>query len=110
MGFDEEESDEAAERLIGWFKELSDKEYLKFKRIQDPPSRYMDICGFLLLEKLCPPKEIGSDIIGWSEHDIAGLNVSVDRLAKAATRDDVIYLLRCGIRYDSGHDGLTIFT
>lgn len=110
MGFEKEDSDKAAERLIGWFEELSDKEFLEFDRIKNPPSRYRDMSGFLLLESICPPRKSGIDIIGWAGHDIAGLDVSTERLAKVATRDDVIYLLRCGISYDSGHDSLTIFT
>lgn len=87
------------------FAELDD-EYMEFKRIENPLSSRPDLCAFILLDKLCPGN---NDIISASEHDEFYLSIDVEELAKVATKEDILTLNRCGVRYDSGYDCLCMF-
>ena len=84
-----------------------DKDYVEFKKIKNPPSKRPDLCAFLLLDKLVPG---GSDIVTQSGHDEFFLEIDVETLAERATEDDVLYLVRCGVRYSSEFDCLSMFT
>jgi len=81
--------------------EKFEKEYMKFDRIENPPSYHPDLCAFLLLEKLVPSNLQKLDIISAAEHDKIWLSVNGDDFANVATEDDVLYLVRCGVQYDS---------
>ena len=87
--------------------EKHDDEYIKFENIKDPPCKRPDLCAFLLLDKLMPGDQ---DIVSASEHDEIYLGISTEELAKVATSDDILYLTRCGVRYDSGTGSLAMFT
>ena len=80
-------------------------DFLKFERIINPPSRRPDLCAFLLLDKLLPGTR---DIVSCAEHDQIYLGIDIDELARVASKDDIIYLLRCGVLYDD--DSLIMFT
>lgn len=88
------------------FKEAGETEFLEFDRIKDPPSRRPDLCAFLLLDRLAPGD---TDIIAHAEHDSVWLGVDWERLQKEATFDDVVYLSRCGVRFDGDAELLTMF-
>lgn len=77
--------------------DADDDEYLAFDRVKNPLHECMDIAAFLLLHKLVPVRR-GGDIVSWAGHDEIALDIDVDKLAKAATEDDVITLKRCGVR------------
>jgi len=81
-------------------------DFIKFDRIADPPSMRSDICAFLLLDKLVPGT---IDMVTAAEHDEIWLQVDCDVLAKVATEDDILYLVRCGVRYDDDTDSLAMF-
>ena len=87
--------------------EKHDDEYLKFDQIDNPPSKRPDLCAFLLLDKLVPSTE---DIITASEHDEFFLSIDCNKLSEIATENDIIYLIRCGIRYDSNNECLAMFS
>jgi hypothetical protein len=72
-------------------------EFLKFERIPNPPSQRPDLCAFLLLDRLVPGKR---DIVSCAEHDEIWLDVDEEQFKKTATEEDVLYLTRCGIRWD----------
>lgn len=76
-------------------------EYLEGGRID--PSRRLhkrtDLNAFLLLDKLRPGKD---DIVSAASHDEFFLSVSLSNLAGKATREDILDLIRCGVRF---HDG-----
>jgi hypothetical protein len=65
-----------------------------------------DLRAFTLLNKLVPGT---GDIIDAAEHDQIWLSVSLEDLAKVATEEDVIVLVRCGVIIDENHDCLSMF-
>jgi hypothetical protein len=87
--------------------EKHDDEYIKFENIKDPPCKRPDLCAFLLLDRLLPGDQ---DIVSASEHDEIYLKIEPEELAKVATSEDILYLTRCGVRYDSDTDSLAMFT
>jgi hypothetical protein len=88
--------------------EKFDDEFLKFDRV--PPERKLhprpDLCAFLLLDRLVPGT---SDMVAAAEHDEIWLEVSPEALAAVATEDDILTLIRCGLRYDGDVDSLAMF-
>ena len=87
------------------FEKYSD-EYLEFERVENKLSLRPDLCAFLLLDKLLP--EPGKSIIGAVEHDEVYFNVDGDKLEEVASDDDILTLVRCGVRYDEYY-GLSMF-
>jgi hypothetical protein len=95
--------------MIENLEELFDKhddEYLNFKRVQPKLSSRPDIHAFIILDKLLPAK---SDIISAAEHDEIFLDVDPEELAKVATEEQIVELIRCGVRYDSDTGSLAMF-
>lgn len=86
--------------------ESADGEYGKFDRVKPKLSQRPDLHAFLLLDQLCPGK---GDIIACAEHDEFWLDVDVEELAKVITKEQVIDLVRCGVRYDKSVDSLAMF-
>lgn len=84
--------------------EKHENEFLKFELVEEKQSRRADIHAFLLLDKLIAGH---TDMVSAAEHDKIWLGVDVEVLAKVATENDVIELLRCGICLD--RDGLYSF-
>ena len=84
-------------------------EYLRFERIpeSDRPSQRPDLCAFIRLDKLCPGSQ---DIVSQGEHDEIFLDVETYDLAKVATEDDILFLCRCGVMFNSGYECLMMFT
>lgn len=81
-------------------------EFLKFDRVQNKASNRADLHAFILLDKLVPGKH---DIVCSAEHDEIWLDVSPEDLSKVATEEQIIELIRCGVRYDRGTDSLALF-
>jgi hypothetical protein len=92
--------------LYAVFEKFSD-EYNEFDRIENPLHRRPDVCAFLLLDRLCPDE--GRDLVTAAERDIIYLGIDAEKLAEVATEDDVLMLSRCGVRYSSGYDCLSMF-
>ena len=88
--------------------EKHEEEYLKFERI--PKERRLslrpDLNAFLLLDRYTPANQ---DIVGAAEHDEIWLNIDLDDLAGVITEEDIVTLLRCGVRFDGDTDSLAIF-
>jgi hypothetical protein len=83
-------------------------EFLKFERVESKTSNRADLHAFNLLDKLVPGE---CDIICAAEHDEFWLEVAPEDLAKAATTEEqIVELIRCGVRYDSEYDCLAMFT
>lgn len=89
------------------FEQYSD-EFLKFDRIPIKTSQRPDLHAFNLLDKLLPGKS--GDMVCHAEHDEIFLDVDPEELAKAATDDQIMELVRCGVRYDSSTDSVAMFT
>jgi hypothetical protein len=89
------------------FEETHDDEFLKFERI--PTERKLnnrpDLNAFILLDKLVPGN---GDIVVCSEHDEIFLGTDLESLAQTVTEENIIDLIRCGVRFTS--DGLCMFT
>ncbi len=92
-------------KLANLFEDRHD-EFLKFERITNPRHARPDLCAFLLLHDLVPES---CDMVASAAHDEIWLDTDVEKLAAAATEDDVTTLLRCGVRYDSEADSLAMF-
>jgi hypothetical protein len=88
--------------------EKFDDEFLKFKHIpeSDRLSNRPDLHAFLLLDRLCPGSD---DMVSAAEHDEIWLDVDVGALARVATEDNVLALVRCGVRYDDDVESLALF-
>lgn len=99
-----------AEAIEAMFKDedLSLKEYVEDGRIK--PGRRLhrrpDLNAFLLLDRLCPGDD---DMVCAAENDEIYLAVGVDSLAGVATEEDILDLMRCGVRYDAPSDSLAMF-
>jgi len=87
--------------------EKYDSVFCKFDQIQDKLSQRRDLCAFMYLDKLIPDQN--GKIISCAEHDEIYLEVDISELAKVATEEDVLFLLRCGVRYDSELESLCMF-
>lgn len=85
-----------------------DREYLKFELVESPRHPRPDVCAFLMLHDLAPTPN-DQDMVDAAEHDEIWLNVDVARLADAATEAQIVDLIRCGVRLDTGFDRLAMF-
>lgn len=92
--------------LYSIFEKHSD-DYLKFSDIENPPSQRPDLCAMILLDRLIPGKR---DIIVQAEHDEFTLGIDPDVLASVATEEQIVDLIRCGVRYSSSIECLQMFT
>ena len=81
-------------------------EFLKFNRVQNKLSSRADLHAFLLLDRLLPGDE---DIVACAEHDEIWLSFDTSELAKVITEEQVVELIRCGIRYDGANNSLSSF-
>ena len=87
------------------FQKYERDEYLKFdERVEPKRSKRADLHAFLLLDELVPGAR---DIVACAEHDEIYLDVDLRDLAKVATEEQVIELVRCGVRVDE--HGLCMF-
>jgi len=87
--------------------EAARDEYIQFDRIEKPLHPRPDLCAFLRLHELVPGKS--HDMVAAAEHDEIYLDVEPDKLAEVATQEDIVYLTRCGVRYDTSLDSLAMF-
>jgi len=86
--------------------EKHDDLYLESLASDVGPTKRRDLNAFLLLEKLLPGE---GDIVSAAEHDEIFLDVTLEDLAKVVTEEDVMNLIRCGVRIDENREGLAMF-
>lgn len=84
-----------------------DGEYLNFDGVEEKRSHRPDLHAFLFLDDLFPNPE--RDMIAAAEHDEFWLDVDGEKIA-TLTDDQIIELVRCGVRYDKDVDSLAMFT
>lgn len=94
------------DELIELLGDRTTDEFLKFDRVQNKRSQRPDLHAFLLLDELVPGK---SDMVACAEHDEIWLDASAEELATVATGEQVVELVRCGVRYDDGAGSLALF-
>lgn len=87
------------------FEKFND-DYIDFDKVENPLHSRPDLCAFLLLDKLVPGT---GDMISAAEHDEIFLDTDVDELALIATEDDILTLVRCGVRYSEEFNCLCMF-
>ena len=93
------------EDLKAAFEKVED-DYIKFERVENPVCKRPDICAFLHLDKLVPGSR---GMVFAAEHDEIYLDVDAEDFANAATEEDVLFLTRCGVRFNEENDSLAMF-
>lgn len=83
-----------------------DDDFLKFKRIENPKSKRPDLHAFLLLEEIFPGRD--RDLICSAAHDAIWLDINEDEVGKL-TDDQILELVRCGVRLDTDDYSLCMF-
>lgn len=86
--------------------EQIDDEYLKFDRVETKFSNRPDLHAFILLDKLVPGDR---DLISCAEHDEFFFDIDPDTLNGVVTDEQLVELVRCGVRYDASNDSLCMF-
>lgn len=87
--------------------EKHEDEYSRFNNVENKASNRPDLCAFLTLDRLAPGKQ--GDIVTAAEHDEIWLDIDLEDLAANATEDDILLLVRCGVRLDSDVESLAMF-
>lgn len=100
------------EDQIEQFFEKHDEEFLEFDRIPTDQRRHErpDLCAMLLMAERFPIHG-HADIVVSAEHDeiwFAGPPNTFDE-GWPLSEDDIIYLARCGIRWDGENSSLCAF-
>lgn len=83
-----------------------DDEYLEFEKVENKLSSRSDLHAFILLDRLVPGHH---DIVSDATHDEIYLDTDIEELAKVATEEDILTLIRCGVRLFDG-ECLGMFT
>jgi hypothetical protein len=96
------------EKEIHGFFESHNEEFLKFERIPEAERRHerSDLCGMLLLAERFPGTH---DMVAGAEHDEIYLEAHADGDEWPLSEDDVIYLTRCGVRWDDDNNSFCMF-
>lgn len=81
--------DRSPERETGSFADIKPE-----RRLHHRP----DLNAFLLLDKLCQTR-VERDMVSSASHDEIYLDVTPVDLNGLATREDILDLVRCGVRY-----------
>jgi hypothetical protein len=76
----------------------------KFDRVKNRLHKRPDLHAFLLLDQLVPGN---FDMVSAAAHDEIFLDTNPEKLAEVAAREQVIDLIRCGVRYSD--DSLCMF-
>lgn len=95
--------------LILLFERLGeDHNIFQFDKIDNPPSKRLDLCAFLLLDRLVPWKGGINKIVLAAGINQIWIRVDLEALAAVATEHDVVCLLRCGVFIDAENDSLSM--
>ncbi len=84
--------------LIALF-DKHNEEFLEFERVENKLSKRHDVHAIILLDKLCPS---GMDMICGARHDLIFFSPELKDLARVITEEQVLELIRSGVRLD-GH-------
>lgn len=95
-------------QLKAAFEKYED-EYGEFESVANKRSRRADMHAFILLDELLPGDGKG-DLIAAVEHDQYWIDIEPRALARVATEEIVLELVRCGVSYDEENESLFLFT
>lgn len=87
------------------FEAVND-DYLKFDRVLNRRSNRPDLHAFILLEELQPGNN--GDIVSAAGHDEIWLDIG-DDITEALTDEQILELVRCGVRLDTDDNSLCMF-
>lgn len=87
-------------------KPYAEQESMKFKRVEGKRSQRHDLHAFMLLDELVPST---GDMVVSAEHDQIWLGVDPDELDRAATPEQMVELIRCGVWWDADAGCLSMF-
>lgn len=84
-------------------------DFLKFEEIAESerPFSSPDLCAWALLDKRFPSAR-GLDMVSAAEHDEIWLRIEDHEIAQL-TDDEILYLTRCGVRYEDDTESLAMF-
>lgn len=98
------------EELQDLFKKYSDDgdEFLKFDRVPEDQrvSNRADLNAFLLLDALVPSTHY---MVAGATHDEIWLQPDIGDVANAATEDQIVTLIRCGVMLDADEESFAMF-
>ena len=89
--------------------EKHEDEFLKFERETAPRHPRRDLCAFLMLHELDPSEKRERPMISSAEHDEIWLDADVDTVAVHANEQQIVTLIRCGVRFDEGTWAFAMF-
>lgn len=94
--------------LEALFEKYMGSDYIKFDRVPEERKRSTrpDLHAFLLLDSLVPGNR---DMVSNAEHDEIYLEVKSEELAAVATEENILELVRCGVRFSGEFDCLAMF-
>jgi hypothetical protein len=81
-----------------------EEDFCRFEQVENPRCQRPDLNAFLLLDELLPGQR---DIVCAASHDEIWLDVDFKALAKVISDEQILELVRCGVRLDS--EGLCMF-
>jgi hypothetical protein len=98
----------SVEQLSATFDKYED-EYIQFQNVANKRSRRPDMHAFIVLDELLPGDGKG-DLISAAEHDQFFLDIEPEALARVATEEIILDLVRCGVSFDKENASLFLFT
>jgi len=98
----------SVEQLLATFDKHED-EYIQFQNVANKRSRRPDMHAFIVLDELLPGDGKG-DLISAAEHDQFFLDIEPEALARVATEEIILDLVRCGVSFDGENESLFLFT
>ena len=98
----------SVEQLSATFDKYED-EYIQFQNVVNKRSRRPDMHAFIVLDELLPGDGKG-DLISAAEHDQFFLDIEPEALARVATEEIILDLVRCGVSFDEESESLFLFT
>jgi hypothetical protein len=98
----------SVEQLKATFDKYDD-EYIHFQNVANKRSRRPDMHAFIVLDELLPGDGKG-DLISAAEHDQFFLDIEPEALARVATEEIILDLVRCGVFFDEENESLFLFT
>lgn len=84
-------------------------DFLLFDRIPPPerPFSSSDLCAWALLDKKFPSAR-GLDMVSGAGHDQVWLRITRTEIAQL-TDEEILYLVRCGVMFESDTETLSMF-
>ena len=92
------------------FEKHSEDEYLEFERIQNPKHTRRDICAMLIIHEIQSRNESQRQdtMISWAGHEEIYLDVNVEEISEYITEEEIIDLIRCGVRLEESNFAMFI--